>query len=219
MEIKICGITNIEDASLAVTLGVDALGFNFYPKTTRYCTPETAKSIIDGLGNTRPVIVGIFVNDDAARVREAAAFCGLDVIQLHGDESPHYCRLFPGLRLIKSLTPEMESDTKLLDSYPVQAILVDARDAERYGGTGKTSDWDTARKIALHRPLILAGGLNENNIRDAIAAVSPHAVDINSGIESSPGKKDAEKMRRIMEIIRTMESPGFDKTLKIFSRK
>jgi phosphoribosylanthranilate isomerase len=218
MDIKICGITNFEDAALAAALGVDALGFNFYPKTPRYCAPTSAKSIIDGMGKTRPVIVGVFVNEDEAKVKETAAFCRLDMIQLHGDESPQYCGRFTASRLIKSLTPEMGKDMDVLNSYPVKAILVDAWDAERYGGTGKTSDWEAARKIALHHPLILAGGLNESNIRVAITAVSPHAVDINSGIESSPGKKDADKMRRIVEIIRTMEIPEMDKGLKIFRR-
>lgn len=219
MEIKICGITNYEDAALAAALGVDALGFIFYSKSPRYGAQASVKAIIDGLGKTCPVAVGVFVNEDASKVKDTADFCSLDMIQFHGDESPQYCHNFSSSRLIKALTPERGKDMNILDTYPVRAILADARDAERFGGTGKASDWETARKIARHRPLILAGGLCENNIREAIKKVQPHAVDINSGIESAPGKKDAGKLRRIVEIIRTMESPKMDRSLKIFSRK
>jgi phosphoribosylanthranilate isomerase len=188
MEIKICGITNTEDALLAAELGVDALGFIFYSKSPRYCIPAAAKAIIADLEKSHPVAVGVFVNEAVAAVKATAAFCGLDMIQLHGDEPPQYCSNFSSSQLIKALTPGMAGDPALLDGYPIKAVLMDSRDADRYGGTGKTTDWDTARGIARRRALILAGGLNEHNIREAVMAVRPHAVDINSGIESAPGK-------------------------------
>ncbi|MBN1381768.1 MAG: phosphoribosylanthranilate isomerase [Deltaproteobacteria bacterium] len=218
MEIKLCGITRMEDAALAAELEVDALGFIFYPHSPRYISPSAAKGIIEGLTGKRPVIVGVFVNEEITIVKQTAESCGLDMIQLHGDESVSYCRQFLASSIIKALIPKMEADLDGLQNYPAGAILIDARDAERYGGTGKLSDWETARKISRRQPIILAGGLNEVNVRQAIEFVLPGAVDINSGIESAPGRKDAAKMKGIVEIIRTMRLPQDKKAVKIFKR-
>jgi phosphoribosylanthranilate isomerase len=206
-EIKICGITNLEDASFAVECGADALGFNFYPKSPRYGAPESVKEIIAKIpdGITR---VGVFVNHDALEVKKIVEYCGLDIVQLHGDESPEYCRQFPPSLLIKAFSPRGEGDLRTLSSYPVRAILVDAYDPVRYGGTGKRSDWRLAVKVKETHPLIIAGGLNADNIREVIEIVSPHAVDINSGAESSPGRKDPEKVRKIIEIVRRIGGKG-----------
>ena len=200
VRVKICGITNLSDALYAVESGTDGLGFIFYPKSARYVRPEKAKEIIQKLPweMTR---VGVFVNQEIEEVKEVAKFCDLTLIQLHGDESPRYCSQFPISSLIKAVSPRTEADILESRKYPVGAILVDAYEPGCYGGTGKISDWELATKIKKTHPLILSGGLNEENIREAIEAVRPHAVDINSGVEISPGKKDPAKIRRIMEIV------------------
>ena len=135
-------------------------------------------------------------------MERTAEACGLDLIQLHGDESPAYCRLFPPERVIKAVSPRTPEELRALDAYEVRAFLVDARDAGRYGGTGKRADWELAAKLRETHPLILAGGLDAGNIEEALAAVAPHAVDINSGCELAPGIKDHDRMRRIIGMIR-----------------
>jgi phosphoribosylanthranilate isomerase len=215
-EIKICGITNREDALAASACGVDALGFIFYLASPRYISPLDAQAIISRLPPDI-IKVGVFVNHDVAEVKRIKAFCGIDVLQLHGDESPEYCRHFPASLLIKAISPQKDDDLKKLGRYEVRAFHVDARDGKRYGGTGLTSAWDLAARIKTIYPLVLSGGLNEGNIREAIAAVSPDAVDINSGIESAPGKKDHGKMARIINIIRDQGGASSEK--KIFGRE
>ncbi|MDO9528259.1 MAG: phosphoribosylanthranilate isomerase [Syntrophales bacterium] len=196
-EIKICGMTNAADAMNAAQCGADALGFIFYPKSPRYILPEAARKIIDKL--PRNVCkVGVFVNHEAKVIKEIVEVCGLDFIQLHGDESPRYCREFPKSILIKAISEQ----TSQLSDYSVRAILIDACHPELYGGTGKKSDWDLAVAVKEHCPLILSGGLNLGNIEEALRIVSPDAVDINSGVEMLPGKKDSEKVRKIIEIVR-----------------
>jgi phosphoribosylanthranilate isomerase len=183
VEIKICGITNISDALIAVECGADALGFIFYPKSQRHVVPEKAKEMIQKLPREISK-VGVFVNHEIEEVKEIARFCGLDLIQLHGDEPPEYCPQFPVSSLIKAVSCRTEEEILELKSYPVAAILMDARDSRRYGGTGKNSDWRLAIMVKETYPLILAGGLNKENIREAIETVRPQAVDVNSGVET-----------------------------------
>jgi len=202
-QIKICGMTRLEDALTAAECGVDALGFIFYPASSRHVTPETARTIIQGFPE-HIVRVGVFVNQNPFEVLDIAHFCGLDLIQLHGDESPADCRRFPAERLIKAVSSGMRTDPETLAGYPVRAILLDHREAECYGGTGKTSDWNLARSIRAAFPLILAGGLREDNIEEAIRTVAPDAVDLNSGVEASPGEKNPEKVRSIIKMIRSI---------------
>ena len=142
--------------------------------------------------------------------------CGLDRIQLHGDETTEYCRRFPQSVLIKALSGRPEDVAFRLRDYPVGAFLLDAADKGRRGGTGKEADWDLAARIARRHPLILAGGLNEANIEKALTRVAPRAVDINSGAEASPGKKDPEKLRRIIGLIRrhTAGTPSGDRLFR-----
>ena len=203
-EIKICGITNLEDAYFAAECGVDALGFNFYAKSPRYVSPECAREIIEKIPDGI-IKVGVFVNHDVLKIKKTVAFCGLDLVQLHGDESPEYCRQFPSALLIKDISPRDEADLRKAMSYLVRAILVDAYDPIRYGGTGKRSDWRLAVRVKETHPLIIAGGLNPDNIREAIEIVWPHAVDINSGVESSPGRKDPQKVRTVIEIVQRIK--------------
>ena len=199
MQVKICGITNMEDALCAAENGAAAVGFIFHPPSPRYIDPQKAAEIIDRLPQ-HLVKVGVFVNPKEHAVRRIYEDCRLDMIQLHGDESPEFCRQFPGDRIIKALELKNEEDLKKAVLYDVAAILVDNRQAGLYGGTGKTSNWMLARQIS--QPLILSGGLKEENILDALRAASPAALDVNSGVESSPGKKDHVKIARIMQIIK-----------------
>ena len=216
-EIKICGITRVDDALCAAACGADAVGFIFHPASSRYITPRRAKEIVPALPR-RITTVGVFVNREAEVVAKIVEDCGLDLIQLHGDESPEYCRRFPAERLIKAVFPRTPEDLRALDAYHVRAFLVDFRDAGRYGGTGKRADWELAARLAKERPMILAGGLTIENIGEALAAVAPGAVDINSGIERAPGIKDHDRMRQIVEIIRSRGISGpnviFDKDWK-----
>jgi len=206
-EIKICGITRLEDALCAAECGADAVGFIFHPPSPRYVGAEKAKAIIAELPEGI-VKVGVFVNRPVEEVERIVEACGLDLIQVHGDESPAYCRRFPAGRIITAVSPRTVEELRRLAVYEVRAFLVDARDAGRYGGTGKRADWALAARVRESHPLILAGGLDADNIPEALATVAPDAVDINSGCESAPGIKDHARMRRIVEMIRGTTSTG-----------
>jgi phosphoribosylanthranilate isomerase len=202
VKVKICGITNIEDANTAAELGVDVLGFIFAP-SPRKIEPKKARDII----RTIPPFVktvGVFVNEDPSLIKKLISFCGLDMVQLHGDESPDICQdLMP--RSIKSFWLKDESSLQTISSYcgKVRAFLFDTYAEDVRGGTGKTFDWDLAIKgKKLGFPIILAGGLNPSNIKEAISAVKPEAVDVNSGVEKHPGKKDHVAIKKLMEAIR-----------------
>jgi phosphoribosylanthranilate isomerase len=206
-EIKICGITRLEDALCAVASGADALGFILYPPSPRHVTPERLRAIIAGLP-AGVVTVGVFVNQEARFVEEVASSCGLDLIQLHGDESPEYCRRFPRERLIKAVWPAKTMDIAALGEYPVKAFLADGRDGRRRGGTGRTADWVLAAEVGRAFPLVLAGGLGEDNLSDALALVRPRAVDVNSGVEIAPGIKDHDRIGRIIAAVRATDDAG-----------
>jgi len=206
-QIKICGITRIEDALWAAECGADALGFIFHEASPRHITPGQAREIIAALP-AGLVTVGVFVNRDAQEVMQMADESGIGLIQLHGDESPAYCRSFPPERIIKAVFPRTPEELPALAAYEVRALLADARDAGRYGGTGMNADWKLAAGLAGGRPLILAGGLDCGNVGAALAAVDPGAVDINSGIEKAPGIKDHDLMKRIIDLIRREGNRG-----------
>ncbi|MCX5827037.1 MAG: phosphoribosylanthranilate isomerase [Deltaproteobacteria bacterium] len=204
-EIKICGITRLENALHAAACGADALGFIFYRRSPRYIAPAAAAGIIARL----PVTickVGVFVNEAAETVKQTAATCGLDLIQLHGDETVAYCEGFRPEILIKALPLETGEDIQRAFLYPVRALLVDARANGLYGGTGKPASWELAARLGKDKPLILAGGLNSENIAAALRTVRPQAVDICSGVELAPGKKDAGKVKEIIGIVRREET-------------
>ncbi|MBW1850599.1 MAG: phosphoribosylanthranilate isomerase [Deltaproteobacteria bacterium] len=202
VRVKICGITNQQDAAAAVELKVDAIGFIFAP-SPRQIEPEKARAIIRLLP---PFVktVGVFVNEAPAKVRAVVNFCGIDMIQFHGDESPDVCSEFMP-RSIKAFRLQDKSDLEPIKAYygKVRALLFDTYSKEKRGGTGKTFDWSLAIKgKAVETPVILSGGLTLSNIAEAISFVKPYAVDVNSGIEESPGKKNHHFMIRLMEIIR-----------------
>jgi phosphoribosylanthranilate isomerase len=197
--VKICGITNEEDALCAAAHGVAAVGFIFYPPSPRFIDPRKARAVIDALP-TQVVRVGVFVNETESMIRRILGDCRLDMIQLHGDETPEFCRRFPPERVIKALDLKHDADLDRVEAFDVAAILVDARKDGLYGGTGQKADWALAKKI--QKPLILAGGLTEDNILAGIQTVNPAALDINSGVESRPGKKDAGKIAGMMKMIK-----------------
>ncbi len=205
MKVKICGITNQEDASAAVELGVDALGFIF-AKSPRQIEPEKARSIISSLP---PFVksMGVFVNEDPEKVREIVDFCGLDLIQFHGDEPPEMCRGFMP-RAVKAFQIKDEANLEPVNAYKgtVRALLFDTYSKEKRGGTGKTFDWGLAIKgKELGIPLVLSGGLSPSNIKEAISKVRPDAVDVNSGVELSPGRKDQTLMKQLMKRIQSFK--------------
>lgn len=195
IRIKICGITNLDDALLAAGLGADALGFIFYPPSPRAVAPDAARDIIAQLP---PLVttVGVFVDEDPATVKDLAAKAGLDWIQLHGKETPEYCR-YLDRRVIKAFRVRGEHTLQELAAYrsAAQAFLLDTYKKDQPGGTGETFDWDLAREAGKYGPIILAGGLTPGNVTRAVAAARPRAVDVASGVESRPGKKDPEKLR------------------------
>ncbi len=200
-EVKICGITNREDALTAVHAGADGLGFIFYNASPRFVKPDQARDITQGLPGSISR-VGVFVDQDPEEVRGIRRFCGLDFIQLHGKESPDYCALFSPSVLIKAVTLGKEEDLALLGDYPVKAILVDAGRPGQTGGTGRTCDWSLAKKAGERHRLILAGGLHPGNILLALETVSPQAVDVGSGVEARPGKKDPNKVRELVDAVK-----------------
>jgi phosphoribosylanthranilate isomerase len=206
VKVKICGITNPEDASLAVELGVDALGFIFAP-SPRQVSPENAQRILDSLP---PFVqkVGVFVDRDLRSIRDIKAFCGLDAIQLHGDESPDFCREFMP-DTIKAFRLKNASSLIPIRLYQgkVRALLLDTYQEGKKGGTGKAFEWSLAFKAReFGIPVILSGGLGPSNIARAILTVRPYAIDVNSSIEARPGRKDPALMRQLMEKVKNMNS-------------
>ena len=196
IKVKICGITNLDDALAAVDAGADALGFVFYEKSPRNVNPMQASAIIAKLP---PFVqtVGLFVNEEAEQVNWTADFCGLDLIQLHGDEEPDYC---PEIRrrVIKAFRVKDAASLASLRRYSVAGILLDAWSPAAPGGTGETFNWDLAKVAAECGRLILAGGLTPDNVRRAVEQVRPYAVDVSSGVEAAPGKKDHNKVREFI---------------------
>ena len=204
VRIKICGITNLTDARLSAELGAHALGFIFHLKSPRSVRPDAARAIID---NVPPFImtVGVFVDEEAGAVRGIAETAGLDWIQLHGQESPEYCCSL-GRRVIKGFRIKDAESLSLLPDYreSVQAFLLDTYKAGTAGGTGKTFDWTLARQAKESGPIILAGGLTPANVAQAIKVAQPDAVDVASGVEAAPGKKDPQKLRAFFEAVKNV---------------
>lgn len=200
VRIKICGITNVEDAAAALAAGADALGFVFYPPSPRYVDPHRVADIVAGLP---PFVatVGLFVNTSAVKIHQIMVQTGLQLVQLHGDEAPHQCRLDP-YPVIKAVRVRDEGSLSGLEEYPVAALLLDAWSDEHYGGSGKTFDWEPARRLCVGKPLILAGGLHPGNVAAAVRQVNPYAVDVSSGVEKSPGRKDPKLMAQFIEQVR-----------------
>ena len=201
VRIKICGITNTEDAVAAAEMGADAVGFVFAP-SPRQITPEKAREIIMALP---PLVqtVGVFVDEDPERVTSIAESCPLDILQFHGKEPPGYCRQF-ARRVVKVMRVQSRDHLEGCSEYSgvVNAFLLDTYVPGQPGGTGATFDWNLALEAKEYGPIILAGGLNPDNVAAAIRAAKPYAVDAGSGLEQQPGVKDHEKMTRFIQAVR-----------------
>lgn len=209
IRVKICGLTNLEDARLAVDAGAHAVGFVFAPGTPRFVS---AVQVAAWVRQLPPFVsrVALFVNAGVETVREVIRVTGIETVQFHGDEPPEYCRLFQSeVRVLKALRVRGPEILEQLESYEnsVDSILLDAWVPGAHGGTGARFDWDLAVEARGRvRSLVLAGGLNPENVADAVRGVRPHAVDVSSGVEHSQGKKDPDRMRRFVRAALDAES-------------
>ncbi len=201
MRVKICGITRIEDAVIAADLGAFAVGFVFWPRSPRCLDEDAARAIADSLPPD-VLKVGVFVDQPFNDIRRIAAAAALNVVQLHGDEP---AAIIPDIdQPVFKAVPVNETFTiERLDGIPSDVtVLLDAHDPVRRGGTGRTIDWSLAATAAARRPVILSGGLTPDNVRAAIDAVHPFAIDVSSGVEQAPGIKDAERLRALFDAVR-----------------
>jgi phosphoribosylanthranilate isomerase len=204
VKVKICGITNLRDGMAAAEAGADALGFVFYDQSPRHVTVETAS----GLASQLPPFVmrvGVFVNAPEDLVIHAIRECGLNLLQFHGDEPPEYCLQF-GLMSMKALRVRDAASLRALLSYHTDAWLLDAYSPDKPGGTGEKFNWELALEArALGRPVFLAGGLTPENVAEAVRCARPYGVDVSSGVEATPGKKDHAKVRAFIQAAKAVE--------------
>lgn len=216
VQIKICGVTNANDAYACVELGADMIGFNFYPASPRYIEPAMVRQIVEALP-ARTCAVGVFVDADPAEVRKLAKTAGVRCVQLHGHVRPESCsELARELRVIRALSTDTRFQPVHTAAFLHCDVLIDAYHAELQGGTGQTCDWSAARSAMRYtRFLILSGGLNACNVGRAIAAVMPHAVDVCSGIENAPGVKDRRALEQFISSVRAaspIKSPSLSRS-------
>ncbi|MHC4695017.1 MAG: phosphoribosylanthranilate isomerase [Planctomycetota bacterium] len=199
VKVKICGITNYGDAAAALDMGADLLGFNFYKKSPRYVPPEKAKQIINMLPGFVD-IAGVFVNESMERINETKNLCQLDWVQLHGDESPEFCKQFlsHNVKVMKAIRVKDQGDIQQAENYFTDAVLLDAFDPEKYGGTGLSFDWNIIGHI--NKRVFLAGGINPDNAARAVE-LGVYGIDVCSGIEAEPGKKDHKKVKTLFKNI------------------
>ncbi len=207
VKVKICGITNLDDAMAAADFGADALGFVFFKKSPRYISPANAKKIIKKLP---PFIstVGVFVNEDKNTIKKTVSQAGIDIIQLHGEEPPAACR-FPGHLAIKAIRVKSIDNLEIISKYrdKVSAFLLDTYTPDVFGGTGQVFNWDIAVEAKKFGRVILAGGLTPTRIEKAVRWVHPYAVDVSSGVETEKGKKDHKKMKLFIERAKGLSRP------------
>jgi phosphoribosylanthranilate isomerase len=207
IQIKICGVTNANDAQACVELGADMIGFNFYPASPRYIEPALVRQIVDALPE-RICAVGVFVDADPGEVCKIVKTAGIRCLQLHGHAAPESCaELAREFRVIRALSTDTRFEPEHAAAFPDCDVLIDAYHPELRGGTGQTCDWSAAQAaIRYTRFLILSGGLNTRNVVQAIAAVTPNAVDVCSGVESAPGAKDHHALKQFVSAVRAAET-------------
>ena len=200
IHVKICGVTSFNDAIMAVNYGASALGFIFYEKSPRYINPKILKTWISNVPSFVKK-VGVFVNKDVDKVNIIAEELNLSMVQLHGDESPEYCNqmIKP---VIKVFRVNNKFDSIMLNNYQVATFLFDTYNKENHGGTGESFNWQSILQLNTEIPVILSGGLNADNVLEGIEVVKPSAVDVNSGVEAAPGKKDEEKIKNLFTILK-----------------
>ena len=202
VKVKICGITNLEDARDSVKAGCNALGFVFYKKSPRYIEPDKAKAIIERLPKNI-IKIGVFVNGKEKEIKKVARLCRLDMLQFHGDESPEFCKRFKGYKIIKAFRVKDKINLSKISIYKTFAYLFDTFVKSRIGGTGKSFNWkllDALDRISC--PVFLSGGLNAKNVKEAIKKVKPAWVDASSSLEIRPGKKDRNKIREFINVVK-----------------
>lgn len=206
VKVKICGVTNWADAKVALDAGASALGFNFYPPSPRYIAPAEARKITRHMPR-RASAVGVFVDEPVKRILEIARAAGIALIQLHGDESPMVARaLRPRYLVIKAFRVRRGFRIERLVRYgDAAAFLLDGFRARLRGGTGKTFDWRIAREAKRYGPILLAGGITPENVEQAILEVNPFGIDVASGVEARPGKKDPARIRALMRAVARAE--------------
>lgn len=198
VKVKICGITNLEDAQAAVNAGCDALGFVFYKRSRRYIAPPKAAEIIRQLPKNT-LKIGVFVDGREGGIKDIARVCKLDILQFHGDESSAFCRKFKGYKVIKAFRIKGRLDLKNVLEYDVFGYLFDTFRKDRFGGTGKSFNWSLLSGLGrLRGEIFLSGGLTAGNIRKAVAAVKPDWVDVSSSVEKAVGRKDHLKVRKFI---------------------
>jgi len=201
--VKVCGITNLEDALAANEAGADMLGFNFYARSPRHVGPDEARRVVERLPEGVEC-VGVFVNEPSPEeVLKIARESGVSTVQLHGDETPEFCRALEGFKTVKALRVGKDYAVETAAAYATDAVLLDAYAPDAFGGTGHTFDWALARATREAVPrLFLAGGLKPSNVAAAVSAVAPYAVDVCSGVETSPGRKSFQLMRDFVAAVR-----------------
>jgi phosphoribosylanthranilate isomerase len=202
-KVKICGITSVADGLAAAEAGADMIGLMFAPQSPRLISVHTAAEISRALPPFM-LRVGVFVNPDESQVMEAIAACGLNLLQFHGDEPSDFCTQF-GLMSVKALRVKDADSLFALENYATDAFLLDAYSKAGLGGTGETFNWEMAIEAQKYgKPIFLAGGLTPENVADAVTTVNPFAVDVSSGVESAPGKKDAGKVRAFIRAVKNL---------------
>jgi phosphoribosylanthranilate isomerase len=208
-KVKVCGITRLEDAEQAVSLGAWALGFILWPESKRYVDPGVAAGIVS-LMRRKVETVGVFVNQPLDEIADRVDILGITHVQLHGDEGPSFCSAVSqrtGAKVIKAVRIGHAADLRDLERYHTEYHLLDTSEAGLYGGTGKTWDWKLVANRRNKIPLILSGGLNAGNVADGIAAVKPWGVDVASGVEASPGIKDSAKLEAFFAAVESTRPP------------
>jgi phosphoribosylanthranilate isomerase len=201
IQVKICGICDAEGAQAAIEAGADLIGFHFC-RSDRRVTPEEAKAIVDGL-SLRPTIVGVFIDQDAEEVRQIADFVGLDLLQLHGSETPGFDAGRPVMKVLKVRDGQVPD----ADEWP-DPIMLDSWSADQRGGTGLTWDWERARELLASRKVFIAGGLEPGNVGKVVSQFKPYGVDVSSGVESAVRVKDPAKVRAFVHAVRIAEVLG-----------
>jgi phosphoribosylanthranilate isomerase len=199
VQVKICGICDAAGAASAVEAGADLIGFHFC-SSQRRVTPEEAKAIVDAL-SLRPVVVGVFIDQDAEEVRQIAEFVGLDMLQLHGSESPGFEAGRPVMKVLKVKDGEIPD----ADAWP-DPVMLDSWSADQRGGTGQVWDWELARPLLAARKVFIAGGLEPGNVGKVVSGFRPYGVDVSSGVEASVRVKDPEKVRAFVHAVRLAEA-------------
>lgn len=203
MKVKICGITNLEDAKDSINAGCDALGFVFYKNSPRYISPKKAVRIIRKLSSA-VVKIGVFVNAREKTIKRISKLCRLNMLQFHGDEPPEFCRRFKDKKIIKAFRVKEKIDFRNVLRYKTFAYLFDTLVREKFGGTGKIFNWKIlGNQGMINKPIFLSGGLNKKNIQKAIEIVHPEWVDVSSAVEIMPGKKDRQKIKEFIRLAKS----------------